>query len=154
MVPRGTRRTLAEQMKMKMKLLRLLLLTSAFTWAVSAVGVILPWPMAVTALRGLGAGDMPADPMLDYWLRMAAGAFTGVGIFFLALAIWPRRFANVIAMAGALMFAEGLVLLVHGFRLDLRPFPFYADTAFCLLVGAGIWILRNEPANQPPDGSR
>lgn len=134
---------------MKTRLLRLLLLASAFAWAVSVVAVLLPWPMAVTALRGLGAGEIPADPMLDYWLRMAAGAFTGVGIFFLALALWPRRFANVIGMAGTLMFAEGLVLLVHGLRLGLPPFPFYADTAFCLLVGAGIWILRKETANQP-----
>jgi hypothetical protein len=133
---------------MKSRLLRLLLLASAFAWAVSVVAVILPWPMAVTALRGLGAGDIPADPMLDYWLRMAAGAFTGVGIFFLALAIWPSRFANVIGMAGALMFAEGIVLLAHGLRLGLRPFPFYADTAFCLLVGAGIWMLRKEATNQ------
>lgn len=132
-----------------MSLLRLLLLASAFAWAVSVVAVVLPWPLAVTALRGLGAGDIPADPMLDYWLRMAAGVFSGVGMFFLALAIWPRRFANVIGMAGALMFGEGIVLLVHGLRLGLRPFPFYADTAFCLLVGAGIWMLRKEPANQP-----
>jgi hypothetical protein len=98
--------------------------------------------MAVMALQGLGAGEIPADPMLDYWLRMAAGAFTGVGIFFLALAIWPARFANVIGLAGILMFGEGLVLLVHGLRLGVGPVPFYADTAFCLVAGAGIWVLR------------
>ena len=134
---------------MKMRLLRLLLLAAAFAWAVSVVAVVLPWPIAVTALQGLGAGTIPSDPMLDYWLRMAAGAFTGVGIFFLALALWPERFANVIGMASVLMFAEGLVVLVHGFRLGLRPFPFYADTAFCLVVGGGIWLLRRETANQP-----
>ena len=98
----------------------------------------------MTALNGLGAGYIPADPMLDYWLRMASGAFTGVGIFFLILATWPKRFENVIGMAAALMFAEGLVLLFHGLRLGLPLFPFTADTAFCLLVGGGIWILRRE----------
>lgn len=127
---------------MKLRLLRLLLLTSAFAWAVSVVAVMLPWPMAMTALQGLGAGNIPADPMLDYWLRMAAGAFTGVGVFFLILAIHPARYANVIGLAGGLMFVEGLVLLVHGIRLGLPPFPFYADTACCLLVGGGIWVLR------------
>lgn len=39
---------------------------------------------------------------------------------------------------------EGIVLLVHGLKLGLPPVPFYADTAFCLLVGAGIWSLRGE----------
>ena len=134
---------------MKLRLLRLLLLASAFAWAVSAVGVVLPWPAACAALRGLGAGDIPADRMLDYWLRRAAGEFTGVGIFFLALAIRPARFANVIGLAGGLMFAEGVVLLVHGLRLGLPPLPFYADTGFCLLVGGGIWVLRKEAGRMP-----
>jgi hypothetical protein len=116
--------------------------------------VVLPWPAAVNALQGLGAGPIPADPMLDYWLRMAAGAFTGVGIFFLILAVWPTRFANVIGIAAGLMFVEGLVLLVHGLRLGLRPLPFCADTASCLLVGAGIWILRKESANQQVRGTQ
>mgnify|MGYP001562572531 CR=1 FL=1 len=133
---------------MKTRLLRLLLLASAFAWAVSVVGVLLPWPMAVTALQVLGAGTIPADPMLDYWLRMAAGAFTGVGLFFLVLAIWPARFANVIGLAGGLMFLEGLVLLVHGLRLGLPPFPFYADAGFCLLVGGGIWMLRKAASGE------
>jgi len=127
-----------------MRLLRLLLLASAFAWAVSVLGVLLPWPMAVTALQGLGAGNIPSDPMLDYWLRMAAGAFTGVGLFFLILALRPARFANVIGLAGGLMFVEGLVLLFHGLRLGLQPLPFYADTAFCLLAGGGIWMLRKQ----------
>ena len=135
---------------MKYRLLRLLLLVSAFAWGVSVVAVILPWPIAVTALNGLGAGAIPDDPMLDYWLRMAAGAFTGVGIFFLVLGLWPKRFSNVIGLASALMFLEGLVLLVHGLRLGLSPFPFYADTAFCILAGAGIWILRGEAADKEP----
>ncbi len=140
---------------MKYRLLRLLLFVSAFAWAVSVVAVVLPWPTAAAALNGLGAGAIPNDPMLDYWLRMAAGAFTGVGIFFLVVGLWPRRFSNVIGLAAALMFLEGVVLLVHGFRLGLPPFPFYADTAFCLLVGAGIWILRGEAANKvlPVSGS-
>ena len=58
-------------------------------------------------------------------------------------------FANAIGLAGGLMFGEGIVLLVHGLKLGLRPFPFYADTAFCLLLGAGIWMLRKEAGSKP-----
>ena len=82
--------------------------------------------------------------MVDYWMRMAAGAFTGIGIFVFFVALWPHKFRNVIGLIGALSVLEGLILLVHGLRLGLPPFPFYGDTAFCLLIGAGIWILRNE----------
>lgn len=53
------------------------------------------------------------------------------------------RFAAAVPLAGILLFAEGVVLLVHGLRLGLEPIPFYVDTAFCLATGAGIWLLRD-----------
>ena len=133
---------------MKYRILRMLLFFSAFVWGISVFGVVVPWDKAVEALNGLGAGAIPHDPMLEYWLRMAAGAFTGVGIFFLVLAINPRRYANVIPLAAGLMFGEGVVLLVSGLRLGLRPFPFYADTAACLAVAAGIIILAGEARSE------
>jgi len=129
---------------MRYRLLRLLLFASAFAWAVSALGLVLPWATTVRGLQGLGAGDIPTDPMLDYWLRMTAGAFTGIGIFFFVVAINPRRFSNVVGLAGLLLCLEGIVLLSHGLRLGLPPIPFYADTAFCLIAGAGILALRKE----------
>lgn len=129
---------------MKYRLLKLLLFASAFGWAISVVGIMFPWSTVIIGLNGLGAGAIPHDPMLDYWLRMTAGAFTGIGIFFLVIAINTHRFSNVIGLAGLLQFTEGIVLLVHGLRLGLPPFPFYGDTSFCLLVGACIWLLRNE----------
>lgn len=129
---------------MKYRILRMLLFFSSFVWGVSVFGVILPWNTVVEAFSSLGAGAIPNDPMLDYWLRMAAGAFTGVGIFFLVLAGNPRKYANVITLAAGLMFGEGVVLLVSGFRLGLRPFPFYADTAACLVVAAGIMLFAGE----------
>ena len=132
---------------MKYRLLKFMLFASAFAWGVSAVGVVLPWPAALMALQGLGAGEIPHDPMLDYWLRMTAGAFTGIGIFFLLVALWPSRFGSVIGILAVLMIIEGIVILVHGLRLGLPPFPFYCDTGFCILAGIGIWMLRNETGN-------
>jgi hypothetical protein len=39
------------------------------------------------------------------------------------------------------MVVEGIILLVHGLRLGLPPFPFYGDTSACILGGAGILYL-------------
>jgi len=69
---------------------------------------------------------------------MAAGPFTLVGGWYLVLAIWPTKYWPVIPWFGALMLIEGVVLLVHGVRLGLAPFPFYADTTACFLGGSGI----------------
>src|SRR5262245_235456 len=127
----------------RLRLLRLFLAGSAFAWGVSVFGVFLPWPTAVETLQGLGAKTIPADPMLDYWLRMASGAFFLVGVLFLLLALYPKRFANIIPVMGAIMLAEGAILLFHGVRLGLSPFPFYGDTAFCFVSGGGILLLRD-----------
>ena len=134
---------------MKYRLLRVLLFVAAFGWAVAVLGVVLPWSTALIGLRGFGAGEIPYDPMIDYWMRMAAGAFTGIGIFIFVVATRPDRFRNVIGLIGALSVLEGAVLLIHGIRLGLAPFPFYGDTLFCLVVGVGIWILRKETSSVP-----
>jgi len=81
-----------------------------------------------------------SDPIFDYWLRMASSVFALIGLGFIGLAIWPRRFAIVLPFAGAFMILEGLVILVHGLRLDFGPVPFLGDTTFCLAGGIGILI--------------
>jgi hypothetical protein len=123
---------------MRLRLLRLFLVFSAFAWGVSAVGVFVSWDEAEKLLEGLGAKPIPYDPMLDYWLRMAAGAFALVGVWYLLLTIWPQKFSAAIPWFGALMLIEGLILLVHGLRLSLPPFPFYGDVSACLIAGSGI----------------
>jgi hypothetical protein len=125
---------------MPLRTLRLFLGFSALVWGISVVGVFVSWTEADQLLEGLGAKRIPYDPMLDYWLRMAAGAFALVGVWYLMLAIWPRKFRAAIPWFGWLMVAEGLILLVHGVRLSLPPFPFYGDVSACCLGGGGILV--------------
>jgi len=125
---------------MQLRLLRLFLGFSAFAWGISAVGVFASWAEADRLLEGLGAKPIPYDPMLDYWLRMAAGAFALVGAWYLLLAIWPQKFRVAIPWFGFLMVLEGVILLVHGLRLSLPPFPFYGDVSACFVGGAGILL--------------
>lgn len=122
----------------ELRLLRLFLGFAAVAWSVSVYGVFASWPKAVEALQGLGARPIAYDPMLDYWLRMAAGAFTLVGLLYLVLMIHPEKYLAIIPWFGAVMLVEGVILLAHGLRLDLRPLPFWGDVAACFLGGAGI----------------
>lgn len=125
----------------KLRLLRIFLGFSALAWGVSFYGVFASWSAAEQALQGLGAKPIHDDPMLDYWLRMASGAFGLVGVWYFVLMLWPRKYCAAIPWFGALMIAEGIILLVHGVRLHLPPFPFYGDTAACFLGGGGILFL-------------
>ena len=113
------------------------------------MGVFASWEVAERALEGFGAKPIAYDPMLDYWLRMAAGAFGLVGVGYFLLALNPRKHSILLPWAGWLMVAEGTVLAWHGFRLDLPPFPFYADVAACLLGGFAILALRKAAALVP-----
>jgi len=123
---------------MQIRLLRLFLAFSATSWIVCVVGVFATWSQINSIAQGMGAKPIAYDPMLDYWLRMICGAFTLVGLWYLALALWPRKFAAVIPWFGWLMIAEGIILLVSGLRLGVGPFPFYGDTSICFVCGLGI----------------
>jgi hypothetical protein len=128
---------------MSLRILRLFLVLSGLTWFAAFGGVFLSWSAATDLMRGLGAEPPPHDPMLDYWLRMASGAFGLIGVWFFALAWDPVRFRPALVWTGGFMLAEGVVLLAHGLRLSLPPFPFYGDVAACLLAGAGILGFRS-----------
>jgi len=138
---------------MRLRLLRLSLGFAAFAWGISLVGVFLSWPAVAGALQGLGAQPIAYDRMLDYWLRMAAGAFALIGCWYLVLMIWPLKFHAAIPWFGGLMLVEGVILLVHGLRLSLPPFPFYGDISACFLGGGAILYLsryaRPEYAGRP-----
>lgn len=123
------------------RLLKLILIVAALGWGVSILGVLMPWPLAKTALNGLGAGPIPDDPMLDYWLRMAGGGFTMIGAIFAAILLYPRKYAVLLPLMACLSIAEGIILLISGLRLGLPPFPFWADTGFCIGVGIGILLV-------------
>ena len=126
---------------MKLRLLRMFLGFAALAWGVSFYGVFASWSAAEQGLQGLGAKPVAYDPMLEYWLRMASGAFGLVGVWYFILMLWPQKFYSAIPWFGALMVAEGIILLVSGVRLHLPPFPFYGDTAASLIGGCGILLL-------------
>lgn len=128
---------------LQFRLLRIALLFSAFVWGVSAVGVFLKWETAAATLQGLGAQPINYDPMLDYWLRMAAGAFALVGTGYLLLAMFPRKYAVMLPWFGWIMIMEGAILLTHGLRLGLAPMPFLGDVSASFAGGLGILMLRN-----------
>jgi hypothetical protein len=123
---------------LQLRLLRLALLFSAFVWGISVFGVFLRWEVAAETLQGMGAKPISYDPMLDYWLRMAAGAFALVGTGYFLLAINPRKYAVMLPWFGWIMVAEGVVLLSHGLRLGIGPFPFIGDVLASFAGGVGI----------------
>lgn len=103
----------------------------------------MPWSVAAAGLNGLGASRIPNDPMLNYWLRMAGGGFTMIGVIFTAILVAPKKYAVLIPLMAYLSIAEGIILLVSGLRLGLPPFPFWGDTSFCIGIGIGLLLIQS-----------
>lgn len=133
---------------LRLRLLRIALVFSAFVWGISIVGVFLSWDTATAALEGMGAKRIEYDRMLDYWLRMASGAFALVGTGYLIAAINPRKYAICLPWLAGVMICEGFILLGHGLRLGLGPFPFLGDISACFAGGCCIFFLRNSADSQ------
>lgn len=128
---------------MSLRFLRIFLVFSSLGWVICVVGIFVSWSRFIALLQGLGGPSVAYDRMLDYWLRMTAGAYTLIGLFYLLLALRPAKYRAVIPWFGWVMVIEGGVLLVHGIRLALPPFPFFADVAACFIGGGGIlWFAR------------
>lgn len=135
---------------MKLRLLRIFLGLAAITWGAAIPGVFLSWDSAVSAMEGLGAQPLKYDPMLDYWLRMATGAFGVIACVYLLPMFKPHRYWHLIPWLGGLALGQGMILLFHGLRLGLRPWPFIGDVSACFLSGIGILFswrsIRYKPA--------
>ena len=123
----------------RLNLLRSFLAIAGLGWGSTIIGVIIPWDFAIEHLQIFGgSGPIPNDPMLNYWLRMAAGAFGMIGIIFLVAAWQPLKYANIIPLLGLLNLCEGLILLAYGLMLELSFFPFVVDVSIGIVPGVGI----------------
>lgn len=129
-----------EDDKKALLILRVFLFCAGFGWVISVFGVFMPWSFVVEQLQGLGAENLPSDPMLNYWLRMTAGAFTFIGLFFIVLGLRPVKYAVMIPFAVGFLFFEGCVLLGACLLLHLPLLPSVFDSVFCLFMAAGIFL--------------
>jgi len=124
-------------------LLRLLLLGAGLGWGLTLVGAFLPWEWATDHLERFGgAQEIPDDVMLNYWMRMASGAFGIVGLLFLLAAWRPHHYKNIIGVLAYASIFEGAILLFYGLKFDLSLFPFGPDVAIALIPGIGILLLK------------
>lgn len=120
-------------------ILRLGLLFSAAGWGVSFFFAFAPWPVAEAQLQTMGALPIEHQPLLDYWLRMAAIAFGCIGIASALACARPHSFEQVVRLLGPFHGIMGITLIVASSRnhLVVHQHPtFVPDIMFCLLTAA------------------
>ena len=119
---------------------RIFLLAGAIGWGVSILGVLLPWSVMDIVLQNMGAASPITDVKIQYWFRMATGAWSIIGFLYLIVLLKPQKYNNLIPLLAWGTVFEGIVLLIHGLYLNLPIFPFAGDVGFCLIVGGGLLL--------------
>ena len=119
---------------------RIFLLAGAIGWGVSILGVLLPWSVMDIVLQNMGAASPITDVQVQYWFRMATGAWSIIGFLYLIVLLKPQKYNNLIPLLAWGTVFEGIVLLIHGLYLNLPLFPFAGDVGFCLIVGGGLLL--------------
>ena len=119
---------------------RIFLLAGAIGWGISILGVLLPWSVMDIVLQNMGAASPIADVQVQYWFRMATGAWSIIGFLYLMVLLKPQKYDNLIPLLAWATVFEGIVLLIHGLYLNLPIFPFAGDVGFCLIVGGGLLL--------------
>jgi len=127
-------------------LLRVLLIAAAVGWGISFLGVFLPWTTIGQVFRSLGAGEVPDDAMVVYWVRGTAATFGFVGVMFAMAAVRPAAHSSMIFWLAVLMLGVGAASFLYGLLLKIPAFPFVGDVAFCLVIGTGLLALRKTKA--------
>ncbi len=126
-----------------LNILRLGLLVSTCGWGISFFFTFAPWQTAASQLYEMGAHEIPYDPLLDYWLRMASSAFGCIGIASALACLRPEKFIGMIGLLGPFHFIVGTTLAVAAYQnhlsRDLHP-TFIPDIFFCFLTGLLIGI--------------
>ncbi len=125
-------------MKTTHKIQTIFLAAGAIGWGISIIGAFLPWRMMDIVLLNMGATAPVTDPQLQYWFRMATGAWSIIGFLFLMVLLFPAKYRNLVPLLAIGTLFEGVVLLSWGMFLHLPLFPFAGDVCFCLFVGCGL----------------
>ena len=107
----------------------------------AAPTVVLPTATMESIHRGLGLGELPMTPVVEYLARSLSAFYAMHGAMVLFLSRDVVRFAPVIRCWGALMIAMGGVLLATDLSAGLPLWWTVAEAPFALVFGAAlVWL--------------
>ena len=134
-------------MNTRYRLVRFLLIFVAFVNLIVLPGVFISWEFAAALLKRstFGVKEIPEHlyPIIEYWLVAACTYAAVMGYLCLVAGINPTKYRVIIPILGYGWIFMGLICGWHGFRLQIPPYPLYADLGLCLIPGPLIvWLAK------------
>ena len=102
-----------------------------------AAGLTLFLPLSTynSLAKMVASTELPSDATFVYALRALSATYLGIGVFFILLALHPRRYDIMVPFAGIAAAFVGLVCLVIGLIHGLPTTWFVGDASFGILLG-------------------
>jgi hypothetical protein len=117
---------------------RLFCCAAALGWSIASLGLFVDSATAFDWLGRLAGQPIIPQPMLDYWLRMTAAAFTLIGFLFAWVAFDRVRMAPLAMVLALFQILCGGVLAWWAWSLGIPAARCAADILFCVVTGGGI----------------
>jgi hypothetical protein len=131
--------------------LQLGLALSAAGWGISFWFTFASWESATNQMAQMGAGPILADPLMDYWLRMASAAFGCIGIASGIAAAQPAKYESLVRLLAPFHCFMAIVLASSAWMNRLNTdqhISFIPDIIFCsltaILIQLPLWMTRRE----------
>ncbi|NNE94024.1 MAG: hypothetical protein HKN23_20430 [Verrucomicrobiales bacterium] len=135
---------------MPLKILRISLIFVSLTGFFAIAVLLMPWKSAIEAYKLFGI-DMPPTfehPYMEYLTYLGAALSVFVGALYFMAGAWPKKYANLIVFLGWGLLFIGVVVLYHGLRLKLPPWPFYPDPIISFVFGVLILVCYRKVKDQ------
>lgn len=101
--------------------------------------VFLPWTTIGSIGSWFGIESIPESAIAVYFFRVAFGVFGLIGVFFVILARNPLEYGAMLDLGAFGLMLFGVLVLVMGYSLDLRPVVYLGDGLFGLILGIAIF---------------
>lgn len=124
-----------------MRGLKICLWITGILCLVSVVGVFLPISAWESVAKVFGVDlVLPDSPMSEYMIRLMCVTYAGIGVYFIILALDPRKYGVLIPFSGIAAIALGLICWITGLAVGMPIAWFLGDALSALVLGVLIVV--------------
>lgn len=124
-----------------MRLLKGLLWFCGLMLLITFPMALVSWSVVEKFYEWFGLAPLAPDALNVYFYRVTCASCGMVGIYFIIIALDPVRYLPLIRLTGWGMIFLGLVALVTGITVNMKPPWYIADGGICTLLGLLITVL-------------
>jgi len=136
-----------------MRGLKICLLITGLLCLPCAGGIFLPISTLESFTKFFGIASLAGPPLATYAIRVVSATYTGIGVFFIILALNPLKYGVLVLFSGIGSVLLGMVCGITGSAVGMPAKWFLCDSLSCTVLGVLILVFwqraKAYPNNSP-----